>query len=45
MPKLYFRDDLLKRLKDPDYAKGYLETALEDEDPSHRHHFRSFGQE
>jgi probable addiction module antidote protein len=33
MPKLGFREDLLKRLKDPKEAQGYLEAALADGDP------------
>lgn len=33
MPRLTFREDLLKRLKDPREAQGFLEAALEDGDP------------
>ena len=32
MPKLMFREDLLKRLKNPKEAQGYLEAALADGD-------------
>lgn len=32
MPKLTFREDLLKRLKKPKEAQGYLEAALADGD-------------
>lgn len=28
-----YKEDLLKRLVDPTYAAGYLDAALEDEDP------------
>ena len=28
----HYHEDLLKRLKDPQYAEGYLNAALEDED-------------
>lgn len=33
MPKLTFRQDLLRRLKEPKEAQGYLEAALADGDP------------
>jgi DNA-binding phage protein len=31
-PAVSYHDDLLRRLKDPKYAVGYLNACLEDED-------------
>lgn len=32
-PAISYHDDLLKRLKNPDYAAAYLNGCLEDDDP------------